>query len=154
MFISSNTNFTMFQSSKHSLRHTPCSNPRNTPYGLHQSSNPVTICPNPQNTPYTMIQSSNTPFTMFQSSNTPYTMFQSSNTPYTVFQCSNTPCTIMFRELRFLIHQSIAGGVIGKGGEKIKEIRQTSGAGVKVQIRWIHTRPPYPPVMAVIKGVI
>ena len=38
-----------------------------------------------------------------------------------------------FRELRFLIHQSIAGGVIGKGGEKIKEIRQTTGAGVKVQ---------------------
>ena len=40
---------------------------------------------------------------------------------------------IFFRELRFLIHQSIAGGVIGKGGEKIKEIRQTTGAGVKVQ---------------------
>ena len=40
---------------------------------------------------------------------------------------------LFFRELRFLIHQSIAGGVIGKGGEKIKEIRQTTGAGVKVQ---------------------
>ena len=37
-----------------------------------------------------------------------------------------------FREVRFLIHQSIAGGIIGKGGEKIKEIRANSGASVKV----------------------
>jgi len=36
------------------------------------------------------------------------------------------------KELRFLIHQSIAGGIIGKGGEKIKEIRANSGANVKV----------------------
>ncbi len=34
-------------------------------------------------------------------------------------------------EIRMLIHQSIVGGVIGRGGEKIKEIRETSGAFVK-----------------------
>ena len=36
------------------------------------------------------------------------------------------------RELRLLIHQSIVGGIIGKSGQKIKEIRESSGAGVKV----------------------
>ena len=41
----------------------------------------------------------------------------------------------MSRDLRFLVNQSIAGGVIGKGGENIKEIRNTTGAGVKVRAR-------------------
>ena len=36
------------------------------------------------------------------------------------------------RELRLLIHQSIVGGIIGKSGQKIKEIRETSEANVKV----------------------
>ncbi len=35
-------------------------------------------------------------------------------------------------EVRLLIHQSIVGGVIGRAGFKIKEIRETSGANVKV----------------------
>lgn len=35
-------------------------------------------------------------------------------------------------ELRLLIHQSIVGGIIGRGGFKIKEIREHSGAGIKV----------------------
>ena len=43
-----------------------------------------------------------------------------------------TDLNILYRELRFLIHQSAVGGIIGKGGEKIKEIRNTSGANVKV----------------------
>ena len=38
----------------------------------------------------------------------------------------------LLREVRFLVHQSIAGGIIGKGGEKIKEIRQESDCNVKV----------------------
>merc|ERR1719234_1055090 len=36
------------------------------------------------------------------------------------------------RELRLLIHQSIVGGIIGKSGQRIKEIRENSGAAVKV----------------------
>ena len=36
------------------------------------------------------------------------------------------------RELRLLIHQSIVGGIIGKSGQKIKEIRENSGTNVKV----------------------
>merc|ERR1712106_484582 len=36
------------------------------------------------------------------------------------------------RELRLLIHQSIVGGIIGKSGQKIKEIRENSGSNVKV----------------------
>ena len=36
------------------------------------------------------------------------------------------------RELRLLIHQSIVGGVIGKSGAKIKEIRENTGAHIKV----------------------
>jgi len=36
------------------------------------------------------------------------------------------------RELRLLIHQSIVGGIIGKGGQKIKEIRENCGANIKV----------------------
>ena len=39
------------------------------------------------------------------------------------------------RELKFLIHQSVVGGIIGKGGEKIKEIRNNTGANVKVRSR-------------------
>ncbi len=35
-------------------------------------------------------------------------------------------------EVRLLIHQSIVGGIIGRGGFKIKEIRETSGASIKV----------------------
>ena len=35
-------------------------------------------------------------------------------------------------EVRLLIHQSIVGGVIGKGGTQIKEIREKSGANIKV----------------------
>ena len=36
------------------------------------------------------------------------------------------------RELRLLIHQSIVGGIIGKQGSKIKEIRENTGAHIKV----------------------
>ena len=36
------------------------------------------------------------------------------------------------RELRLLIHQSIVGGIIGKSGAKIKEIREATGAHIKV----------------------
>ena len=35
------------------------------------------------------------------------------------------------REIRVLFHQSIVGGIIGKGGSKIQEIRESSGANVK-----------------------
>ncbi len=35
-------------------------------------------------------------------------------------------------ESRLLIHQSIVGGIIGRGGSKIKEIREASGANIKV----------------------
>ena len=35
-------------------------------------------------------------------------------------------------EVRILVHQSIVGGIIGKGGSKIKEIRDASGANIKV----------------------
>ena len=35
-------------------------------------------------------------------------------------------------EIRILVHQSIVGGIIGKGGSKIKEIRDISGANIKV----------------------
>ena len=35
------------------------------------------------------------------------------------------------KEIRVLFHQSIVGGIIGKGGSKIQEIRETSGAHVK-----------------------
>ena len=37
------------------------------------------------------------------------------------------------RELRLLIHQSIVGGIIGKSGSKIKEIRENTGANIKVR---------------------
>ena len=37
------------------------------------------------------------------------------------------------RELRLLIHQSIVGGIIGKSGSKIKEIRENTGAHIKVE---------------------
>lgn len=35
-------------------------------------------------------------------------------------------------EIRLLIHASIVGGVIGRGGEKIRDIRKECGVGVKV----------------------
>ena len=35
-------------------------------------------------------------------------------------------------EVRLLIHQSIVGGIIGRAGFKIKEIREQSGANIKV----------------------
>ena len=35
------------------------------------------------------------------------------------------------REIRVLFHQSTVGGIIGKGGSKIQEIRESSGAHVK-----------------------
>jgi heterogeneous nuclear ribonucleoprotein K len=35
-------------------------------------------------------------------------------------------------DIRLLVHQSIVGGIIGKGGSKIKEIRDLSGANIKV----------------------
>ena len=38
------------------------------------------------------------------------------------------------RELRLLIHQSIVGGIIGKSGSKIKEIRENTGANIKVDL--------------------
>jgi heterogeneous nuclear ribonucleoprotein K len=40
----------------------------------------------------------------------------------------------MCREIRLLIHQSVVGGVIGKSGSKVKEIRDNSGTQIKV--RW------------------
>ena len=36
------------------------------------------------------------------------------------------------REVRLLIHQSIVGGIIGKQGSKIKEIRENTRAHIKV----------------------
>merc|ERR1719309_321929 len=36
------------------------------------------------------------------------------------------------QEIRILIHQSIVGGIIGRAGFKIKEIRDQSGANIKV----------------------
>jgi len=36
------------------------------------------------------------------------------------------------KEIRLLIHQSIVGGIIGRAGFKIKEIREGSGANIKV----------------------
>merc|ERR1719337_183863 len=36
------------------------------------------------------------------------------------------------QEARLLIHQSIVGGIIGRAGFKIKEIREASGANIKV----------------------
>ncbi len=36
------------------------------------------------------------------------------------------------KEVRLLIHQSIVGGIIGRAGFKIKEIREASGANIKV----------------------
>ena len=44
------------------------------------------------------------------------------------------------RELRLLIHQSIVGGIIGKSGSKIKEIRENTGANIKVSCH-IHNIP-------------
>ena len=35
-------------------------------------------------------------------------------------------------DIRILVNQSIVGGIIGKGGSKIKEIRDLSGANIKV----------------------
>ena len=35
-------------------------------------------------------------------------------------------------EVRMLVHQSLVGGIIGKSGYKIKEIREASGANIKV----------------------
>jgi heterogeneous nuclear ribonucleoprotein K len=35
------------------------------------------------------------------------------------------------KEIRVLVNQGIVGGIIGKGGAKIKEIRETSGANIK-----------------------
>ena len=34
--------------------------------------------------------------------------------------------------LRFLIHQSTAGAIIGKGGANIKQIREDTGVSIKV----------------------
>lgn len=36
------------------------------------------------------------------------------------------------KEVRILIHQSVVGGIIGRAGFKIKEIREGSGANIKV----------------------
>ena len=36
------------------------------------------------------------------------------------------------KEIRLLIHQSVVGGIIGRAGFKIKEIREGSGANIKV----------------------
>lgn len=35
-------------------------------------------------------------------------------------------------DVRMLIHQSHAGGVIGRGGSKIKEFREQTGVNLKV----------------------
>jgi len=35
-------------------------------------------------------------------------------------------------EIRLLVHESIVGGIIGKAGSKIKHVRETSGAFIKV----------------------
>ena len=36
-----------------------------------------------------------------------------------------------------LIHQSVVGGIIGKSGSKVKEIRDNSGTQVKVRLNKI-----------------
>ena len=36
-----------------------------------------------------------------------------------------------------LIHQSVVGGIIGKSGSKVKEIRDNSGTQVKVRLNRI-----------------
>merc|ERR1719220_3404679 len=36
------------------------------------------------------------------------------------------------QEVRILIHESVVGGIIGRAGFKIKEIREQSGANIKV----------------------
>merc|ERR1712165_84318 len=43
-----------------------------------------------------------------------------------------TPAPAGTQEIRVLIHQSIVGGIIGRAGFKIKEIRDQSGANIKV----------------------
>ena len=57
--------------------------------------------------------------------------------PYMSEDMANTPgqtpdINLGPQEIRLLIHQSIVGGIIGKGGSKIKEIREESGANIKV----------------------
>jgi len=60
-----------------------------------------------------------------------------------VFQCLEAAIPYLYecpdgidngenRELRFLVHQAIAGGIIGKGGETIREIRESTGTQMKV----------------------
>ena len=38
----------------------------------------------------------------------------------------------MLQAIRMLIHQSHAGAIIGKGGSKIKELRESSGTQIRV----------------------
>jgi len=51
--------------------------------------------------------------------------------PY-LYECPEGMDTGEPRELRFLIHQSIAGAIIGKGGSNIKQIREDTGVSIKV----------------------
>merc|ERR1719391_1212928 len=49
-----------------------------------------------------------------------------------LYECPNGQDDGNQKELRFLVNQSVVGGIIGKGGEKIKDIRAKSGCNVKV----------------------
>jgi heterogeneous nuclear ribonucleoprotein K len=46
--------------------------------------------------------------------------------------------SVYFREIRLLIHQSVVGGIIGKSGTKVKEIRDNSGTQIKVSFPALH----------------
>eukprot|EP00088_Acartia_fossae_P041313 TRINITY_DN4322_c0_g1_i10.p1 TRINITY_DN4322_c0_g1~~TRINITY_DN4322_c0_g1_i10.p1 ORF type:complete len:412 (-),score=110.41 TRINITY_DN4322_c0_g1_i10:163-1350(-) len=51
--------------------------------------------------------------------------------PY-LYECPDGVDNGGHRELRFLVHQAIAGAIIGKGGENIKKIRDSTGVNMKV----------------------
>jgi len=51
--------------------------------------------------------------------------------PY-LYECPDGMDTGDPREMRFLIHQSTAGAIIGKGGANIKQIREDTGVSIKV----------------------
>lgn len=49
-----------------------------------------------------------------------------------MYECPNGKDDGGDREIRLLIHQSVVGGIIGKSGSKVKEIRDSSGTQIKV----------------------
>jgi len=49
-----------------------------------------------------------------------------------LYECPNGQDDDESKELRFLVNQGVIGGIIGRGGEKIRSIRTSSGANVKV----------------------